>query len=287
MQENLSRRRLIATALALVAAGVAGCTKGAQALRDTTSTAAAPTAPDTVGSGSPLAASRTSRAGGPATSGRTPSGVTRPAPSSAPAHTGPAVEIASGPANRRRVALTFHGAGEVALARQILQIAQAKHAHITVLVVGTWLAENPHIAAEILAGGHELGNHTWSHQDINSMTQDGMRQEVTRCRDLLEQTAGTPGSYFRQSQSPTATDQLKRVAGAAGYRVCLSYSLDSMDWTDPGTDAVRSNTAAATAGSIVSMHLGHRDTVEALPGILDDLAARGLSAVTVSALLAP
>jgi peptidoglycan/xylan/chitin deacetylase (PgdA/CDA1 family) len=137
-----------------------------------------------------------------------------------------------------------------------------------------------------VAGGHQLGNHTWSHQDINSMSEGEMRQEVIRCRDLLTQTTGTPGAYFRPSQTPTANALKKRVAGAAGYPISLSYDVDSMDYTDPGATAVRRNMGAAQAGSIVSMHLGHQDTVDALPDVLDDLTVRGLAAVTVGELLA-
>ncbi len=153
------------------------------------------------------------------------------------------------------------------------------------MVVGTWLQQNPGIAREILAHGHEVGNHTWSHRNINELPEDEMRQEVTRCRDLLLRDAGTFGRYFRQSQSKIATPLMRRVAGAAGYRVCLSYDVDSLDWTDPGATEVRKNLEAARPGSIVSMHLGHQDTVDALPAILDDLAARRLMPVTVGTLL--
>ena len=184
------------------------------------------------------------------------------------------------------VALTFHGAGDIGLARQLLTIANARGTRITVMAVGTWLSDNPGIASEILAGGHQLGNHTWSHQDINSMSEPGMQQEVIRCRDLLLQTVGAPGDYFRPSQAPTANALMKQVAGAAGYAISLSYDVDSMDYTDPGAATVRQNLAAAQPGSIVSMHLGHQDTIDALPGILDDLTARGLTAVTVGELLA-
>jgi peptidoglycan/xylan/chitin deacetylase (PgdA/CDA1 family) len=203
-----------------------------------------------------------------------------------PPLSGAAAEIVHGPRNKPRVALTFHGAGDIGLARQILQIAGDRGARITVMVVGTWLSDNPGIAAEILAGGHQLGNHTWSHQDINSMLEGDMRQEVIRCRDLLVQIAGTPGVAFRPSQTQAANVLVKQVAGAAGYAISLSYDVDSMDYTEPGAPAIRKNLGAAEAGSIVSMHLGHQDTIDALPGVLDDLNARGLAAVTVSELLA-
>lgn len=198
---------------------------------------------------------------------------------------GPARQVAQGPVDRHRVALTFHGAGDISFARQILQIARSKNAHITVMAVGTWLADNPQIGREILAAGHEIGNHTLSHLDINSLPEDQMRTEVVGCRDILQRTTGMPGSYFRQSQSQTANSALLAIAGQAGYRTCLSYNVDSMDFTDPGAHAVRANVAAAGPGAIVSMHLGHSGTVTALPDVLDDLKRRGLVAVTVTKLL--
>ncbi len=333
---NPSRRALLAAALALTGAAVAGCTKavqGAQTLSGQPGSAtpagaisdSAITDSATGGSAGPdgapatrqlprVTAGTTGRptptpGGGSTSAGPTGSDsrsgnvtgtgsrtATRPTPvptasaarttASTPAHRGPATEVAHGPKNRPQVALTFHGAGDVGLAREILQIAAAKRARITVMAVGTWLADNPGMGNEILAGGNDLGNHTLSHADINSMTMADMRAEVVGCRNLLVRTTGSPGRYFRQSQSQTANDQLKLVAGEAGYPITLSYDLDSMDWTDPGAQAVRQNAAAAGPGSIVSMHLGHSDTVRALPGILDDLRSRGLTAVTVSTLLA-
>ncbi|MET3807871.1 peptidoglycan/xylan/chitin deacetylase (PgdA/CDA1 family) [Nakamurella sp. UYEF19] len=317
---NRPRRALLAAGIGLVAAGVVGCSRGIQAVRDkATGTAVATGAedatpssepspapsrtpsPPTVGSRATLSSTpgtttstRATTPAGPVSSprvgtsspvtGTPPSSVARTRPTSRP-HIGPAAQIAHGPSNRPRLALTFHGAGDIAYAREILAIAKRKNARITVMVVGTWLADNPAIGREILAGGHEIGNHTLTHLDINSLSETAMRAEVVGCRDILLRTTGVPGAYFRQSQSPTANQQLLGVAGDAGYAVCLSYDLDSLDWTDPGAAAVRQNMLAARAGSIVSLHLGHSGTVEALPGVLDDLAVRGLSATTVSTLL--
>ena len=198
---------------------------------------------------------------------------------------GPATQVATGPTGTAQVALTFHGQGDITIAREILQIAADKQAHITVMVVGIWLNQYPGVAREILSGGHELGNHTWSHTNFQALPEDQMLQEVIKCRDALLRHAGTPGDYFRPSRTQYATDQTRRVAGRAGYRTVLSYDVDSLDFTEPGGPAVRANVRAAKAGAIVSMHLGYRSTVAALPGILDDLAARGLSAVTAGTLL--
>jgi len=203
----------------------------------------------------------------------------------AAAHTGPAVEVMSGPTSAPVLALTFHGAGELTLARSILQIVKDKQVKITVMAIGSWLDANPQMAEEILRGGHEIGNHTYNHLDINSLPSHQITAEIGRCAEVLARLTGSAGTYFRQSQSQHASEQVKALAGAAGYPTCLSYNLDSMDYTDPGGPAVRRYMKAASSGAIVSMHLGHQSTVDALPGVLDDLAARGLRPVTVGTLL--
>ncbi len=209
------------------------------------------------------------------------------APPSTPAPTpsGPAVERANGPRTRQEVALTFHGGGDPAIARELLAIFADQQSKVTVLAVGTWLAANPQLTHEVLDAGHELGNHTYSHLDIDSLSADAAQAEIIGCRDLLVSLAGSGGSLFRQSQAQTSTPLVLQLAGAAGYPVCLSYDIDSLDYTDPGPTAIRSNLATALPGSIVSLHFGHADTVTAMPLILADLAARGLQPVTATTLL--
>jgi peptidoglycan/xylan/chitin deacetylase (PgdA/CDA1 family) len=112
-----------------------------------------------------------------------------------------------------------------------------------------------------------------------------MYAEIQRCRDKIAELTGSPGAFFRQSQGQHATRQELVEAGRAGYRRVLSYDVDSLDYTDPAPAAIRRAVAAARAGSVVSMHLGHAGTVAALPGILTDLADRGLTAVTATELL--
>ena len=197
------------------------------------------------------------------------------------------MEIGRSRSTRHEVALTFHGAGDPALATSILQILKAHQAQATVMAVGTWLSANPSFARTITDAGHELGNHTWSHPTLSELAEADVVAEIVTCRNLLQKLTGSPGAHFRQSGGQFSTPLIRRVAGAAGYPVCLSYDVDSLDWTDPGANAVRKNTATASSGSIVSLHLGHQGTVDALPGILDDLAGRGLTPVTASRLLRP
>jgi peptidoglycan/xylan/chitin deacetylase (PgdA/CDA1 family) len=64
--------------------------------------------------------------------------------------------------------------------------------------------------------------------------------------------------------------------------------VDSLDYTDPGPDAVVSTVLRLTRpGSIISLHFGHPGTVTALPAIMRGLASRGLRPVTLTELLSP
>jgi peptidoglycan/xylan/chitin deacetylase (PgdA/CDA1 family) len=213
-----------------------------------------------------------------------PAGSPTPTPTPAPAPGGPARELVHATSGRPEVALTFHGAGDLGLARTILSTLADRGAAVTVLAVGTWLAQYPDAAKLVTDHGHELGNHTWSHPTLTGMSTAGVRSEIERCRDRIAALTGGPGAFFRPSAAQHATPEVLRLAGAAGYATVLSYDVDSRDFTDPGAAAIRRAVTAATRGSVVSMHLGHPDTLAALPGLLADLAARGLTPVTASAL---
>ena len=274
---GLSRRSLLASIGVLAAASA--CSPAA-------TTAQAPSAGSSSAAGSVTAPALTTSADSSSVSPSPTPSTPAISPSATPPVGGPAVEVVRGSGTRPQVALTFHGAGDPAIAQDVLDVLGAHQAHVTVMVVGTWLAANPRLAGVIASAGHELGNHTWTHPVLADLPESGIRDEIERCRDLLVQLTGAPGAFFRQSSAQHATDQIREVAGGSGYATCLSYDIDSTDWTDPGPAAIRQAVAAATAGSVVSMHFGHPGTVEALPGILDDLTARGLTPVTASTLLA-
>ncbi|HEY7815029.1 MAG TPA: polysaccharide deacetylase family protein [Nakamurella sp.] len=280
---ELSRRRLLVS-MGLLAGAAAGCSVGTGRPGLSATAEPASSAPS-LPSVRSVPAAPSSTGVDDSASAPTTTSITPPTASSPP--DGPAVEIGRGSGTRPQVALTFHGGGDPATAREILDITASRGAKITVLAIGTWLQANPALAGAILGGGHDLGNHTWSHPVLSDLPEPDVRDEITRCRDLLIQLTGSPGPFFRTSSGQHATDLVLRVAGACGYPNCLSYDIDPTDWTDPGPDVVRNLATTATAGSIVSLHFGHPGTVQALPGVLDDLQARGLTPVTASALLAP
>lgn len=211
------------------------------------------------------------------------------APVAAPAprrYPGRPTEIASGPPDRPRVALTFHGQGDPALARAILDRAEHAGAHVTVLAVGEWLDQHPEMARRILDGGHDLGNHTQRHIGIDALAETDALAEIEGCARRLRRLTGSIGTWFRPSRTQHAGAVVQRAARRAGYPHVLSYDVDSLDFTSPGPAAVVANvTGRIRAGSVVSLHFGYPDTVAALPHLLADLDRRGLRAVTTTELL--
>ncbi|WP_445528893.1 polysaccharide deacetylase family protein [Streptomyces cyslabdanicus] len=249
----------------------AGLVAGAGLAAGCSSTGAAPHA---TASSTSFAASSASSAGSP-----------RAAPAPRPFPGQPA-QIAHGPRDRPRVALTFHGQGDPETAQALLTAAEKHGARLTVLAVGTWLDQHPQLARRILDGGHDLGNHTQHHGAVNAMAEADARAEITDCADRLKRLTGSIGTWFRPSRAPTASPLVQRLARAAGYPHVLSYDVDSLDYTRPGAPAVtRTVLAGIRNGSVVSLHFGYPDTVAALPDVLKELDRRGLHAVTTTELL--
>ncbi|MGW7043778.1 polysaccharide deacetylase family protein [Streptomyces avermitilis] len=195
-------------------------------------------------------------------------------------------QITHGPRTRPRVALTFHGQGDPAVAEKLLGEAEEAGARVTVLAVGTWLDEHPGMARRILDGGHDLGNHTLRHIDINAMSEPDAYAEILGCADRLRRLTGSIGTWFRPSRTSRAAPLVERVARRVGYPHVLSYDVDSLDFTSPGAPAVtRRVLGEVRPGSVVSLHFGYADTVAALPALLHELDRRGLRAVTTTELL--
>jgi peptidoglycan/xylan/chitin deacetylase (PgdA/CDA1 family) len=262
-----SRRAVLASLVTGAAGALAACTpspapQGSARTPAPTSGAAAPSSPPP----SPAPA-------GPAA---TPTGTVPP----------PGPDIDHGPRTTPAVALTFHGAGDPAITQDVVRVLAGAGALVTVMAIGTWLAEDPGTAKLLLDAGHELGNHTWSHQTMPRLSPGAAQAEVQRAADELRALTGSPGRWFRPSGTAQSTPTIQAAAAAAGYGACLLYDVDPLDYTDPGPTSIEDKLLGAVQnGSIVSLHLGHAGTRDALPAVLDGLRQRGLAAVTASQLL--
>ena len=209
------------------------------------------------------------------------------APVLPPLAAGTPVEVVNGSRDRRQVALTFHGAGDPGMATAVLEIAERRGVHVTVMAVGSWLDQQPQMAQRVLVGGHELGNHTQNHQNITAMSPDQARAEIARCAERLQQLTGSIGRWFRPSAAQYASPMVREQARQVGYEHVLSFDVDPRDYNDPTSDVLQRRLLnAVRPGSVVALHMGHQCTIDGLTGILDGLGRAGLTPVTASQLCA-
>ncbi len=195
-------------------------------------------------------------------------------------------DITHGPRNKKNVALTFHGGGTRKLADSILSELAKTKTPITVFAVGTFLQQQPDIAKLILDAGHELGNHSMHHLVMTTLAKSKIESEILECAALLKKETGNQGKYFRPSGTTVSNSAIRAAALKAGYGPCITYEVDSFDYTDPGaTKVVSTIMKKIKPGSIVGMHFGYTSTIKAIPLLLDALHAKGLTPVTLSQLL--
>lgn len=272
----LSRRAVLGFAGAVGAAGALDACSGG-----TSAGSPSPGASATDGGAEP--ATSTSAAPVPGTTAGAATGATAGTATSSPA-AGP--DLTHGPAGTPAVALTFHGDGPESIVRDTLAVLRKARAQVTVLAIGRWLAAQPELARMIRDAGHELGNHTWSHQTMPRLPAATVGTEIERAADELVKLTGDRGRWFRPSGTPHSNPVIRAAATRAGYGACLGYDVDPLDYTDPGPQAIeRALARSVRPGSIVSLHLGHPGTLAALPAVLAHLHDRGLAPVTASRLL--
>ena len=196
-------------------------------------------------------------------------------------------DIQHGPRDVKKVALTFHGAGAPDYADPLLKLFKESNTKISVFAVGTWLVNEPTMASRIVGDGHDLGNHTMTHTQMKTISAKRVDSEIIGCANELTKLIGNQGAWFRPSGTQFSTSTIRKAAVKYGYGQCISYEVDSEDFKDVSKSKMVSNVMNNVKnGSIISMHFGHKVTLDGMPTILDKLHAQGLTPVTLTELLA-
>ena len=184
------------------------------------------------------------------------------------------------------VAMTFDD-GPRPWTMDLLDALKERQIKATFFVVGRAVATYPEVVRRIVAEGHEIANHTWSHPNNMARKPERLvRRELQACHDIIVQTTGVvprvfrpPGGSFTKSQSQWIYDEWDYVN--------IMWSVDPVDWRRPGAAAIRNRIVeGAHDGAIILAHDLHQPTVRAMPATLDALLAEGYQFLRVSELLA-
>jgi peptidoglycan/xylan/chitin deacetylase (PgdA/CDA1 family) len=260
---QVRRRRLVAlavVALLVLGAGVALMTRGSD------TNAAAPTTVEAPATTAPAAA---------------------PLPDPVP---GKGTLVFNGPANVNKVALTFDDGSCDACIGSVLATLEKTGTPATLFPNGAyerfWDPHATKIRELIASGLIDLGNHTWSHNDVRTMSAATLKDELQRNEDWMRLNFGASSFPIFRPPFGTYNDAAVRRAGKWGWTTTVTWSAGSRDWEGLDANAIVAELdKSVQAGSIILLHTNYETTAAALPRIIAGIQAKGLQPVTLRQLL--
>jgi peptidoglycan/xylan/chitin deacetylase (PgdA/CDA1 family) len=186
------------------------------------------------------------------------------------------------------VALTFDDGPDPAGTHAILDTLRGREVPATFFLIGRDIAAHPDLAHDIAAAGHEIGNHSFSHDRMIGVTPAWVADEV-EATDALIRTSGYPGEILFRPPNGKKLFALPHYL-AEHHRTTITWDVEPDSAGTPAAATVVSDTLGQVRpGSIVLLHAmyaGREQTRQAIGPILDGLKQRGYRFVTVSQLLA-
>lgn len=182
------------------------------------------------------------------------------------------------------ISISFDAAWGRANTEGILDILDQYDVKTTFFLVGFWAENHPDLVQELVARGHEIGNHSATHPHMSQLSEAQIREELRKTSDLVKSITGTPTTLFRPPYGEY-NDAVVRVSREEGYE-CVQWNVDSLDWKNLGTEnMVRQCTKSVNPGDIVLFHNDSKYILEALPQILEYYTQAGYKIIPISQLL--
>jgi peptidoglycan-N-acetylglucosamine deacetylase len=198
-----------------------------------------------------------------------------------------------------KLALTFDDGPDPDWTPKILDILKQKNVHASFFIIGENAQANPDLVRRILAEGHDVGNHTYTHPNLGDLPDSLVSLEINANQRLFEALTGRSMRLFRApflgDAEPTTSDEIVPIgiAQSMGY-VTIGLHVDPNDWLHPPADTIVNRVIEQVtdpnpeiSGHVILLHDSGGDrsqTVAALPKIIDSLRAKGYDFVPISQL---
>jgi peptidoglycan/xylan/chitin deacetylase (PgdA/CDA1 family) len=179
------------------------------------------------------------------------------------------------------VVLTFDDGPAPASTKAILDALAAQCTKATFFMVGEMASAYPDMVREVIAQGHTVGTHTWSHANLKRQSTEGMKTQIESGFNAVEKAAGGPiAPFFRY---PYLNDTSTAVAYLRSRNIGqFAIDIDTLDWLSRNAQSVihRAMAGLAQRGrGIILMHDIHPSTAAAVPQLLAQLKAKGYKIV--------
>ncbi len=186
---------------------------------------------------------------------------------------------------KKCVALTFDD-GPGPYTDRLLRMLAQHHAHATFFLIGGNIRGREAVVRRELAAGDAIGDHTWSHPELDTLSRAAIGRQVERTLKEIQRATGGTTTLMRPPYGAT-NKTVGKVVKRFGMAQIL-WSVDTNDWRDRNSKIVTHRAVHwAHRNDIILMHDIHPTTVKAVPKILDGLEKRGFTFVTVPELFAP
>lgn len=181
----------------------------------------------------------------------------------------------------RHIALTFDD-GPSDFTDELLDCLEEYHAHATFFMVGSEIENYPETVKRMLAAGCELGNHTYSHTDLTTLTAGQMQEAIGATDELLLELTGQGASVLR----PPYGNVNDLVLSTVGTPMIL-WSIDTMDWdTRDAQKTINTVKKEVFDGAVILMHDIYEESLEAARTLIPWLIDEGYELLTVHELAA-
>ncbi len=187
-----------------------------------------------------------------------------------------------------QVNLSFDVQGDPGQLYKILDILDQYGVRTTFFMQGEWMQQYPEATQEIARRGHEMGNHSWTHQDFKPLSAEEVTKELEDTEALVQELTGQSTKPFFRPPFGSRSDVSVKTAYDLGWTTIIwTYGAD--EWREGATaqtiyDNVYGN---AAPGALYYTHTDRQIIIDALPRVIEAFLADGYKLVTAEEILAP
>lgn len=195
----------------------------------------------------------------------------------------PPAPIFRGHPDKPMIALTINVAWGNEFLSPILATLKKHNVYATFFIEGRWAKENPDYVKMIYEGGHEIGNHSYSHPDMKQLSAENIKKQLLDTNEIIQATIGKTPQLFAPP-SGSYNDQVVKIADDMNMETIM-WSIDTIDWKNPTPQTlIHRVTKQLHNGAIILAH-PTESTSKALDTLLTKIKDEGYRVGTVTNLL--